>query len=504
LERRYKMAYLLGIDLGTSSIKALLIDSAGKEIALAQQGYSIHIPHEGYAEQSPEVWWKAAVKVISEVLAISRIRSRDIKCIGLSGQMHGMVLLDKNNNLIRPAIIWCDQRSKTQVEEVYEKIGKEQLGMLTLNSLATGFQTASLLWIKKNEPENYKNIYKVILPKDYIRLKLTGEIATDITDASSTLAFDTTNHKWCKKIINILDLDIENYPKTGHPTDIAGIVTTEASRETGLLAGTPVALGGGDQPMQAVGNGIVNPGTVSVTIGTGGQVFTPINEPAYDPLLRTHTFCNAVPGSWNIMGATLSAGLSLNWLNENVINAKNFSELSKEAERVPICCEGLLYLPYLTGERTPHMDPFARGSFFGLTLKHNRSHLVRAVMEGVTFSLRNSIDIFEALNITMDKIIASGGGAKSRLWLQIQADIFNKEVYTTNTSEQAALGAAITAGVGINLYPSIQEACQNIVQLSEAVVCPIDENVKVYKYYYDIFNELYNINKPIFPKLSSR
>lgn len=491
----------MGIDLGTSSVKTIIIDTDGNIKAVAQKEYGINIPREGYAEQQPEVWWESTVNTIRNALTSSGIEKSQLKGIGLSGQMHGMVLIDKNLDVIRPAIIWCDQRSKSEVLEIYEKIGKEELGRLTLNPVAAGFQVSSLLWVKKNEPENYKRTHKVLLPKDYIRLRLTGEIGTDITDASSTLAFNTSARKWSKKIIEALGLDLDKYPFCKNPFDIAGIVTREVSGETGLAPGIPVAFGGGDQPMQAVGNGIVSPGIVSSTIGTGGQIFTPIDKPLYDKELRTHTFCNAVPGTWNIMGASLCAGLSLKWLKENILQETDFNSMGRKAEMIPAGSEGLIFLPYLTGERTPHMDPHARGVFFGLTLKHTRAHMIRAVMEGVVFSLRDSMEIFRSLGVKMDKIIASGGGARSRLWLQIQADVFGKEVYKTNSVEQACMGAAIMAGVGTGIYPSIDEACRQLISYDSEPVLPDKEKMKTYNYYYSIFKELYFNNKNSFKKM---
>lgn len=496
------MSYLMGIDLGTSSVKTLIIDLEGTIKGIGQEDYRFDIPCEGYAEQHPETWWKATVNTIREALRMSGIPAGEIKCIGFSGQMHGMVLIDKNLNVVRPAIIWCDQRSKQQVEEIYEKVGRDELGRITLNPVATGFQTPSLLWVKQNEPENYANTFKVLLPKDYIRLKLTGEIGTDITDASSTLAFETGEGKWSEELLRILGLDVEKYPLCKMPFEIAGTVTQEAARETDLKPGTKVVFGGGDQPMQAVGNGIVSPGTVSSTIGTGSIIFTPSDKPLYDKQLRMHTFSNAVPKMWSIMGATLCGGLSLRWLKDNIIRSKDYKSIDANAEIIPAGSEGLLFLPYLGGERTPHMDPYARGIFFGMTYKHTHGHMARAVMEGVAFALRDSLEIFRNLGIKTNKVIASGGGAKSPLWLQIQADIFNQEVYTTKMTEQACTGAAIMAGVGSGCYSTVQEACGQIVKHNSEPVVPDHNNAKIYDYYFDIYKELYERNKDLFRKMT--
>ncbi|MBP1994233.1 xylulokinase [Paenibacillus eucommiae] len=384
--------------------------------------------------------------------------------------MHGMVLIDHNHEVIRPAIIWSDQRTVSEVEEVYRLLGKDRLGEITLNPISTGFQTASLLWIKNNERGYYERIFKVLSPKDYIRMQLTGTIGTEITDASATLAFDTTNRQWSELLLSRVGLDSAMYPEVSNPFDIAGEITSEASQETGLAPGTPVAFGGGDQSMQAVGNGIVQPGQVSLTIGTGGQVFSVIEKPYYDPQLRTHTFCNAIPGTWNIMGASLSAGL--------------------------------VFLPYLSGERTPHMDPSARGTFLGLALKHDKAHLLRSVMEGVVFALKDSAAIFQELGIHMDMFIASGGGARSQVWMQIQADIMNREIYKSDQSEQACLGAAIMAGVGVKRYTSVFEACSVLIKFNDQPVTPIAENVRIYEEVYGIYRDAYQQNKELFQRLS--
>jgi xylulokinase len=497
------MGYLLGIDLGTSSVKTALVDIYGKILAVASEEYSIEIPCQGFAEQNPEVWWKAAVNTIRAVLVKSGISSDEIKSIGLSGQMHGTVVINKDLQPLRPAIIWCDQRTVSQVQKIYTQVGMERLGEITLNPVAVGFQVASMLWIRENEPEIYNNIYKVILPKDYIRLKLTGKVGTDITDASSTLSFDTKKLEWSEDIIDATGLDIDKYPEVGLPYSIAGEVTGSAETETGLKKGTLVVYGGGDQPMQAVGNGIVEPGLVSSTIGTGGQIFTLAQEPIYDRKLRTHTFSNAVPNTWNILGASLCAGLSLRWLRENIIAKTRYDELDKAAELLPPGSEGLVFLPYLTGERTPHMDPHARGVFFGLSLKHNYVHMARAVMEGVVFALLDSLNIFKGLGIPMNKVIASGGGARSKLWLQMQADIFNMEVYTTKSVEQACLGAAIMAGIGCGIYSDVVQACKVAVKINDEPIVPIEDNVRKYRHFYNIFGELYSCNKHLFQQISS-
>lgn len=498
------MSYLMGIDLGTSSVKTVIINESGLIKSTAQSSYDILIPEKDYAEQDPEIWWNATVHTIQRALKEEEIQSNEIKGIGFSGQMHGMVLIDKNNNVIRPAIIWSDQRTKNEVKEIYTKLGKDYIGSVTLNHLSTGFQTPSLLWIKKHEPASYQKIYKVLLPKDYIRLKMTGELGTDVTDASATLAFDTKRRIWAEELILKLGLDPEIFPIVKNPTDVAGEVTIEAAKETGLHKGTLVVYGGGDQPMQAIGNGIVTPGQISLTIGTGGVVYSVTKEPKYDVDLRTHTFCNAVPETWNIMGANLASGLSLSWLNKNILSNLSYEELNILADSVTSGSEGLIFLPYLIGERTPHMDPEARGTFLGLTLKHNKAHLIRSVMEGVVFAFRDSIEIFKNSNVKMDKFIASGGGARSDIWLKIQANILNQEIYKVNQPEQACIGAAIVAGVGAGVYDSIEIACSKIIKFSDEPVQPDQKTVSLYNETYELYKEIYQQNKAIFHHLAGK
>ncbi|MBD1379386.1 xylulokinase [Metabacillus arenae] len=492
------MQYLIGIDLGTSSIKAILMDVEGDVIAQAQESYLIQVPTIGYAEQSPNVWWNAAVNVLRTLLEEENVDPSLIGGIGLSGQMHGLVMVDYKGEVIRPAIIWSDQRSKSQIEKINQLIYEENAIDKMLNSVSTGFAISSLLWIKENEPESYEKTNKILLPKDYIRYRLTGELATEATDASSTLAFDVAERKWATFLIKKLGIKEELFPPCYEPCEIAGEITTCAAKETGLKKGTPVVFGGGDQFMQAVGNGIIFPGIVSSNIGTGGQIAVMVDKPAYDSQLRTNTFCHIKPNTWNIQGSSLNSGLSLNWLKSNILRENDFRALTKMAEKIAPGSEGLIFLPYLTGERTPHLDPNAKGIFFGLTLKHRDDHFVRAVIEGVTYSLRDSLDLIEGLGIQTNRVIASGGGGKSKLWLQIQADIFNKPVYTSKTGEEACVGAAIIAGVGVGVYHSIDEACRKLISYNEMVIEPLQDNVKMYSHYYELFKELYKRNKDLF------
>lgn len=491
------MNYLLGIDLGTSSVKALLLDKSGEIRGITQEGYNIDIPASGYAEQHPEMWWTKTCEAVKKLLSVAGINSKDIDGIGLSGQMHGIVVLDEAGIPLRPCIIWSDQRTRSQVDYINKAVGKEKLGEMTLNPIATGFFGASLLWLKLNEPDTYFKIHTAVLPKDYLRYKMTGNIGSEITDASSTLLFDTANQQWNQALVKMLGLNPGILPECSAPSKIAGYVTSACASETGLAEGIPVVFGAGDQPAQALGNGIIKPGIVSVTIGTGGQVFTPVNTPIYDTELRTHTFCHAVPNTWNIMGATLSAGLSMKWLKEKIINTDSYDEMSMLAESVPPGSEGLIYLPYLTGERTPHMNSLAKGMFFGLTLKHNKADMIRAVMEGVVFSLKDCMDIFINMGLKIDKIISSGGGARSKTWKQIMADVFGFDVYTSSAIEQASMGAAILAGLGVGWYSCAGEAAGKLVSLHEEVIKPIPSNHEVYMKNLEIYRNLYKITKPL-------
>lgn len=489
------MAYLMGIDLGTSSVKTLLMDYEGNIIQIAQQEYTFDIPHQGWAEQNPEIWWSATVKTINDSIVRAQIDPSEIKGISFSGQMHAMVVLDIDGKPVRNAIIWNDQRSTTQVEQIQKVIDDNHLSSNMCNRVATGFQIASLLWVKQNEPNLYDKIHTVLLPKDYIKYRLTDVLSTDITDAASTLAFDVCNGQWSTILIEALHMKTDYYTQVFLPHEFAGKITQNASAVTKLAIDTKVYNGGADQVMQAIGNGILEPGQVSVTIGTGAQVFAPIKSPIYDKSMRTHTFNYYENDKWYFMGASLCGGLSLKWLRDCLLDKISYQEMDNLARSIDIGSEGLVYLPYLSGERTPHMNPFARGLFFGLTLCHKKDHLIRATMEGVVFSLKDSLDILSELGETNDSVIASGGGAKSDIWLQMQADIFNKEVRVSKMCEQAALGAAICAGVGAGVYQSYKQACDKIIKWGTKSYLPNLSNVARYAEYNEIFKDLYQDNK---------
>ena len=493
------MHCFMGIDLGTSSVKTLIISEKAEILSLSQKDYSFDTPYINWAEQDINIWWESTVFTIKDALNKLRLKHNDavIKGISFSGQMHGLVALDKNGNPVRKSIIWCDSRSTKEVNYINEKIGKENIIKVTHSPLAAGFLLASLLWIKNNENFNYDKIYKVILPKDYIRYKLTGIIAADITDASSTCAFDANENVWSYEILRKLDIDASIFPDVHYPHEIAGNVIKEASLITGLNEGINVMYGGADQAMQAIGNGIVETKTASITIGTGGQIFMPIDKPIYDQNSKSHTFNFVMPNTWYYLGAALSSGLALKWARNNFCNnEESFSDIDSNAEKIEAGCEGLIFLPYLAGERTPHMDSNASAMFLGLTLKHSKYHILKAVMEGVVYSLKDCLSILvNDMNFECDKLIASGGGSHSRLWLQIQSDILNKEIYVSKMKEQAALGAALTSIVGNNLYSGYKEAVKELIKHDNKPIIPIKENVKIYSEYYKIFRETYEANK---------
>jgi xylulokinase len=492
------MSYLMGIDLGTSSVKTVIMGVDGNIIGLGQESYDVQTPAIGYAEQDMELLWEAASRTIRQAVKNGNINSSDIKSIGFSGQMHGLVLLNKQMKPIRPAIIWADQRTNKEIENIYNIAGKDEIRNTTLNSLSTGFFICSLMWIRDNEPENYNNAHKAVLPKDYIRYRMCGELATDVTDASSTLAFDTTKRDWAFDIIEKIGINPGLFPEHGEAYQIAGSVTRECAENTGLSYDTPLVYGGGDSLMHSVGNGIIKPGIISANIGTAGQLSSAVNNPVYDRKFRTNTFCHAKDDLWIIFGGHLNGGIVLKWLRNNYFPQFSYKEFDSIAEEVPSGSEGALFLPYLSGERTPYQDPFAKGIFFGMTLRHSYKHMIRAVMEGVIFSLRLSLEIFKELNIPVERVIASGGGANSSIWLQMQADIFNTEIYTVSGKEEACTGAAIVAGVGVGIYKSIEQACSLIVKYKDKITLPNSENVKVYNDAFEKYKMLYINNKNLF------
>jgi xylulokinase len=504
---------MLGIDVGTTGTRAVVVRPDGHVMGATTADHQpMRMPKPGWAEQDPEDWWQATLLAVRGALKQAQLQGGDIAAIGLSGQMHGVVCLDKANLILRPALLWCDQRSQAQCDWITSKVGADRLIKLVSNPALTGFSAPKLLWVRDNEPETYERTAHFLLPKDYVRFRLTGEFSTDVSDASGTLLFDVTHRRWSKELIEALDIDPPVLPRTFESPQITGQVTAETALLTGLKAGTPVVGGGGDQAASAVGNGIVCSGLTSATLGTSGVIFAHTDVATLDPQGRIHTFCHAVPGKWHVMGVTQGAGLSLRWFREQLgayeawyareIGEDVYDLIIKEAEKVPAGSNGLLFLPYLMGERTPHLDAQARGMWFGLTAAHTRAHLIRSILEGVAFSLRDSLEIFKELEIPVEQIRASGGGSRSFLWRQIQADIYGKEVVTLRESEGSAFGAALLAGVGGGIYSSVEESAREALQIRECLL-PVEENVRLYDRQYEVYRQLYPAVKGLMHELAT-
>ena len=485
------MTYWLGIDVGTGGTRALLVDEAG------QVRHSATAPHEDvrmerplWAEQRPENWWDAARRAIRGVLAEAKAGGKDIRGVGLSGQMHGLVMLDASNQVIRPALIWSDQRSQPQVDWINRTIGEASVVRYTANPVLTGFTLPKLLWVRDNEPRNFERLRKMLLPKDYVRFQLTGDFASDVSDASGTALFDVVHRRWSLELVDALKLDRGILARIYESSEVTGSITAEAALETGLAAGTPVVGGGGDQASSAVGNGIVGKGVVSCTLGTSGVVFAHSDQPQYDPKGRVHTFCHAVNGAWHVMGVTQGAGLSLQWFRNQLSPGSAYDALTAEAATAPAGSEGLFWLPYLMGERTPHLDASARGGWVGLTAKHTRAHLIRSLLEGVSYSQKDGLDIIEQLGVSLDSVRASGGGTSSPFWRQMLADVFDKRVVTLQTQEGSAYGAALLALVGTGVYASVPEVCNAAIREVDSI-SPQPAAVRIYAAGHKVYQSLY-------------
>ncbi len=491
------MTALLGIDVGTTGTKAVLLDPSGRVLGVAAHEYPLLTPQPGWTEQMPSAWWDATVTGVRRVLAQSGVEGAAVGGVGLTGQMHGLVALDAAGRVLRPAILWNDQRTAEECAWITERVGTARILELTGNPVLTGFTAPKILWMRRHEPELYARIAHVLLPKDYVRYRLTHEFATDVADASGTSLFDVRRRTWSDEMLETLEIPASWLPRVVESPVVTGRVTTEAADATGLAVGTPVIGGAGDQAAQAVGTGLVRRGGASATIGTSGVVFAPLDTVEVDPLGRLHTFCHAVPGRWHVMGVMLSAGGSFRWLRDSLQGeawrrpgADPYDLMSAEASEVPAGSEGLVFLPYLTGERTPYVDPYARGAFVGLTLRHQRGHLIRAVMEGVAMGLRDSLEIIQAMGLSVQQVRASGGGARSVLWRQILADVFDTEVVTVTTTEGAAYGTALLSGVGCGVFPSVEVACDETVATVGRTV-PNAQHLNVYRKLYKVYRDLY-------------
>ncbi len=490
---------LLGLDIGTSGSKALLLDTAGRTVAMATATYPLATPRPLWAEQDPVDWWTACVAVIRQVLATPGVRPEQVRGVGLSGQMHGLVLLDQAGAVLRPCILWNDGRSGLQCAAITAQLGLPRLLDLIANPVLPGFSAPKLLWVREHEPQVYARVAQVLLPKDYVRFCLTGEYATEVSDASGTALLDVQHRRWSKPMLAALDIPADWLPPVYESPAVSARVAAAAAAATGLPMGVPVVGGGGDQAAQAVGSGIVQQGVVSVTLGTSGVVFAALDRFRVEPQGRLHAFCHAVPGTWHVMGVMLSAGGSLRWYRDTLGQAEvaqagtqgidPYTLLTTEAATAPPGCEGLLFLPYLSGERTPYSDPDARGVFFGLTLRHSKAHLTRAVLEGVTYGLRDSLELLRALGVEITQVRASGGGAESPLWRQILADVFQSEIVLTNSTAGAAFGAALLAGVGVGLYPDVPAACAATIRITERVTP--GPAARIYADYYPHYRALY-------------
>lgn len=497
------MPYLLGIDVSTTATKALLIDEQGEVVAVAATEYEFDTPQPLWSEQDPALWWYGAIKSIRSLFSQTGVDPASIHGVGLTGQMHGLVLLDQAGQVLRPSILWNDQRTAAQCDEIRARVGKAKLIEYTGNDALTGFTAPKILWVRTHEPEIYARIRHILLPKDFVRYQLTGELGMDCADGAGTLLLDLKKRDWSTEVLAALDIPRAWLPTIYEGPAITGRITEEAAVATGLRVGTPVVAGGGDQAAQAVGVGAVQEGIIALTLGTSGVVFGSVNRPFFEPEGRLHAFCHSVPGRWHLMGVMLSAAGSLRWYRDTIAPGVSYDELLKPAAAIPAGSEGLLFLPYLTGERTPHPDPFARGSFIGLTVRHTLPHMTRAVLEGVAFGLRDSFELMKGIGLsTIQQVRVSGGGARSPLWRQILADVLGSELATVNTTEGAAYGAALLAGVGAGLWPSVDDACATAIRVTGSTT-PNAATVQYYDKAYAQYRQLYPILKPIFANLAN-
>jgi len=502
------MSFFLGIDIGTSGTKTLLINEAGEILAEASETYPCEHPKPLWSEQDPEDWWDATVNTVKAVVRLANAKPADVKAIGLSGQMHGSVFLDKKDQVIRPALLWNDQRTAAECEEIESRAGgRRKLIQMVANPALTGFTAPKILWLRNKEPRNFAKLNKVLLPKDDVRRRLTGEYATDVSDASGMLLLDVRKRNWSTKLLEKLELDVDLFGKCYESEDVTGNLTAGAAKQLGLTTDCVVVGGAGDCAANGLGTGVVKKGILSTSIGTSGIMFVHSDEVEIDPQGRLHTFCHAVRGRWHMMGVSLTGGGALDWFTRRLCSElgngkKNpFEILNQEAGEVAPGAEGLFFLPYLAGERTPHADPDARGAFIGLTLKHTRGHMARAIMEGVAYAMRDSLTIIKEMGVPVKQIRASGGGSKSPLWRQIQADVFGQKAVTINAEQGPAYGVALLAAVGAGAYKDIQEACAATIKVVQET--PVDRKAKkTYDAGFPIYQQLYRSLRDDFKRIS--
>lgn len=505
------MRYLIGADIGTSGTKTVLFDENLKEIAAASREYPLYQPQNGWAEQDPNDWYDAVIETVKEVMEKSGVKGEDIKALGLSGQMHGLVMLDKDNKVLRPSIIWCDQRTGKECEQITELVGAKKLVSITANPALTGFTAAKIMWVKNNEPDIYRRCCHILLPKDHVRFMLTGEYATDVSDASGMQLLDVPNRCWSDEVLNKLGIDKNLLGKVYESCEITGYITEDIAKITGLEKGTPVVGGAGDNAAAAVGTGIVKEGSAFTTIGTSGVVYAHTDKPVIDQKGRVHTFCCAVPGCWHVMGVTQAAGLSLKWVKDNFLKdiiikareqgAEPYTLINGLAENAPVGANRLIYLPYLMGERTPHLDADCRGVLFGLSASHTQGDIIRAVMEGVALSLADCKDILSEMGIDVNDMTACGGGSESDVWTKILADIYGCDIKRLESAQGPALGAAILAGVGAGIFGDVKTACEKYIHHDNSVAFSAENNIK-YKKIHDIYKNIYASLKDDFKALS--
>ena len=506
------MSVYLGIDIGTSGTKTLAMREDGEILASANAEYPISNPKPGWSEQDPEHWWQATIKTVQQVLKKGKLKPTDVRGIGLSGQMHGSVFLDKTGTVIRPALLWNDQRTAAECAEIEQRAGgRSALIEMVANPALTGFTAPKILWLRNNEPRNFAKVKQVLLPKDYVRYRLTGEFATEVSDASGTLLLDVRGRKWSTPLLEKLELDAALLPKVYESEEVSGKLSAKSAKLLGLPEGVPVVGGGGDQAAGAVGNGIVRRGVISATLGTSGVVFAHSDEVQYDPQGRLHTFCHAVRGKWHLMGVILSAGGSLQWYRNQLCQAEvaearkkkidPYELITASAAEAPVGSEGLYFLPYLTGERTPHADPHARAAWIGLSLRHGRPHLARSVIEGATYAMRDSLEIIQGLNVPIKEVRLSGGGARSKFWRQLQADIYGQKVVTINAQEGPAYGVALLAAAGTGAYKGVVEACSATIRVVDRAM-PTAKTRKAYDRLYPLYGQLYRSLKLDFASIA--